>query len=388
LLCVCADLTCSSLCLRSKTIDEKKDEKSEKSEAAAAAPAPAARKADESSLVYSAVELDPAQGFAVARSVALGNMPPLSKVARVTQPCARCKKFLYAGDSHFSSETGQRWCEECHTKGYRGAYKSYHFSMPPVKTEDADYPCYYTPRVEGNPPNARFGATLTPAVKDGASVAYYFGGASGRMLEYQNCPSYVDNTYNDMYQLNIDSFTWQSVSDIKGEAPAARVGHTATEWRGDIYYFGGAKDDTCEKTMESVLYKFEVATHTWSTVSTTGQAPEPRAFHSATLIGDTLYIYGGKKEQTAHKDMYELNMAEMKWSKPKLGGSPPARYGHTMIHYKGVLFLVTCPLPFARCLHFRVAYNSPLSLCCLCTCSSVGVRVKTHTTPTANTLWT
>ncbi len=326
----------------SKHKEEKKDasasSSSAKTEKSAEDSAAARVKPDETSLVYSAVELDPQQNFSAAHSVALGRMEPLSKVARSTQPCAMCRKFLNTGDSYVSA--GERWCAKCHAQGFRGYTKNNHFKVPPQKTEDADYPCYYTPRSEGNPPNARFGATLTSTVKDGASVAYYFGGAGGRMLEYQGCPPGIDSTYNDMYQLNVDSFTWQSVTDIKGDAPPARVGHTGTEWRGNIYYFGGAKDDSCEKTVESVLYKFEVATHTWSTVTTTGQAPEARAFHSATLVGDTLYIYGGKKEQTIYKDMYELNLVEMKWSKPKLGGSPPSRYGQAMIHYKGVLFMV------------------------------------------------
>lgn len=43
-------------------------------------------------------------------------------------------------------------------------------------------------------------------------------------------------------------------------------------------------------------------------VETTGAKPEPRGYHSGTLVGDKLVIYGGSDGQTCFGDIHLLDL--------------------------------------------------------------------------------
>ncbi len=56
--------------------------------------------------------------------------------------------------------------------------------------------------------------------------------------------------------------------------------------------FGGRNDEApC-----NVLYQFDTKTYKWSKPAVRGQIPAERDGHSACIIGDHMYIFGGYEE--------------------------------------------------------------------------------------------
>lgn len=75
----------------------------------------------------------------------------------------------------------------------------------------------------------------------------------------------------------------------------------------------------------------------WIKAHTSGDAPSPRAFHSATSIDNNLYIFGGEvwyksiNAGDTFNDLYALNSMSMRWSKIEVTSSivPSPRCKHT-----------------------------------------------------------
>lgn len=59
-----------------------------------------------------------------------------------------------------------------------------------------------------------------------------------------------------------------------------------------IYLFGGRNDEApC-----NVLFRFDTRTHRWSRPRVRGQIPAERDGHSACIIKDHMYVFGGYEE--------------------------------------------------------------------------------------------
>jgi len=59
---------------------------------------------------------------------------------------------------------------------------------------------------------------------------------------------------------------------------------------------------------------FDLDTKRWSSVPTTGPRPLPRAAMCCALLGDRVYIFGGRHEGTRRADMVCLDMKTFKWT--------------------------------------------------------------------------
>lgn len=106
-----------------------------------------------------------------------------------------------------------------------------------------------------------------------------------------NIPKYL----NDLYILNIKNgqYSWE-IPITYGECPPPRESHTAVAWhdktvgRNYLIIYGGMSG--CRL---GDLWILDIETLSWSRPKTQGTAPLPRSLHSATLIGDKMYIFGG-----------------------------------------------------------------------------------------------
>lgn len=75
------------------------------------------------------------------------------------------------------------------------------------------------------------------------------------------------------------------------EAPEGRWGHTMVEHRGALYMFGGSfPGQAC-----AGLWRLDTSIRPclWTFLRPEGTRPPARGGHSATVVGDTLYIFGG-----------------------------------------------------------------------------------------------
>jgi hypothetical protein len=82
---------------------------------------------------------------------------------------------------------------------------------------------------------------------------------------------------------------------------------SATFHKNSIYVFGGYCQVKPEphrakkKVFFNDLYKYDVLRDFWSTVKQQGEIPEPRAYHTATLISDDrILLIGGYPSETSH----------------------------------------------------------------------------------------
>ena len=144
----------------------------------------------------------------------------------------------------------------------------------------------------GEPPCPRLGHSFNLV----GEKAFIFGGLANDAQEVKkNIPRYL----NDMFTLDIKEGTtlhWESVT-TSGSTPHERESHTcisvpsSDEHGGDggkLLVFGGM----CGYRMND-LWMLDVKTMTWNEIRPVGPIPLPRSLHSAVLIKDCMYVFGG-----------------------------------------------------------------------------------------------
>eukprot|EP00794_Sanderia_malayensis_P017661 gene17661-19419_t len=132
--------------------------------------------------------------------------------------------------------------------------------------------------------------------------------------------------YNSIEKMDIHVFNGATLQWYKLKTPTKddsdynfvpfmRYGHTASLISDLVYIFGGRNDvdGACNK-----LFCFNTDTLKWSQPSVKGVAPEERDGHSACVIGTKIYIFGGFKEMDERfaSDLHFLETKTMTWHQP------------------------------------------------------------------------
>ncbi|XP_033619396.1 host cell factor 2 [Fukomys damarensis] len=146
------------------------------------------------------------------------------------------------------------------------------------------------PPPSGLPPCPRLGHSFSLY----GNKCYLFGGLANESEDSNNnVPRYL----NDFYELELQHGSgvvgW-SIPVTKGLVPSPRESHTAVIYcRKDsrsprMYVFGGM----CGARLDD-LWQLDLETMSWSKPETKGTAPLPRSLHTASVIGNKMYIFGG-----------------------------------------------------------------------------------------------
>jgi len=177
-----------------------------------------------------------------------------------------------------------------------------------------------------------------------ASVAvdkyiFSFGG-------YCTGDDYKSNRPIDVFYLSSKTYRWKALQKPDpGSAEAAdwpfqRYGHTVVAHGRNIYLFGGRNDRfPCNR-----LYCFDTMTLKWSTPMVSGTVPSPRDGHSACIIGDAMYIFGGYAEisevYSPSPAVFRLDLRLFEWTLLKCKGEPPIyRDFHTATAIDNKMFI-------------------------------------------------
>ncbi|XP_036376177.1 host cell factor 2 [Megalops cyprinoides] len=197
------------------------------------------------------------------------------------------------------------------------------------------------------PPCPRIGHSFTLW----GNKCYLFGGLANDSEDTNgNIPRYL----NDFYELELQASSgvkgW-NVPETRGGGPSARESHTAVvhcskgSYSPKLYIFGGMRGQRLAD-----LWQLDIETMTWSTPETKGPPPLPRSLHSANVIGNKMYVFGGwvpvvrtedkpnalGAEWICTNSLHELNLDTMTWrslgperqqDEAKASG-PRARAGH------------------------------------------------------------
>ncbi|XP_048358234.1 host cell factor 2 [Sphaerodactylus townsendi] len=142
----------------------------------------------------------------------------------------------------------------------------------------------------GLPPCPRLGHSFSLY----GNKCYLFGGLANESEDSNNnIPRYL----NDFYELELQhgsGVTGWSIPGTKGVVPTPRESHTAIIYsRKDsgnpkMFIFGGMSGCRLND-----LWELDIETMTWSKPETKGTVPLPRSLHSANVIGNKMYIFGG-----------------------------------------------------------------------------------------------
>nr|XP_023418891.1 LOW QUALITY PROTEIN: host cell factor 2 [Cavia porcellus] len=146
------------------------------------------------------------------------------------------------------------------------------------------------PPPSGLPPCPRLGHSFSLY----GNKCYLFGGLANESEDSNNnVPRYL----NDFYELELQHGSgvvgW-TIPVTKGLVPSPRESHTAVIYcRKDsgspkMYVFGGM----CGSRLDD-LWQLDIETMSWSQPETKGTVPLPRSLHTASVIGNKMYIFGG-----------------------------------------------------------------------------------------------
>ena len=134
----------------------------------------------------------------------------------------------------------------------------------------------------------------------------------------------------DIWSLNLNSFVWTRLSP-EGVPPLRCFGAAAWSHEDKIWMFGGQGDPPSdsqslqlglsggryvplddEEGISNQLVCYNTATNAWEWLASSGTAPSPRAGHSVAKVDGTVYVFGGRQENTVN-DFYSLDLNTLRF---------------------------------------------------------------------------
>lgn len=113
--------------------------------------------------------------------------------------------------------------------------------------------------------------------------------------------------------------------------------HTATLIGSSIYVFGGCDSGACFND----LYIFDGDSFHWSKPHVVGDIPVPLRAMTCTAVGKKLVVFGGGDGPAYYNDVYVLDTVNFKWTKPRIVGDqiPSKRRAHTACLHKNGIYV-------------------------------------------------
>ena len=124
-----------------------------------------------------------------------------------------------------------------------------------------------------------------------------------------------------MYYLDMNTWVWTRLHIHVQGTIFQRWDMSSWVHNGKIYCFGGADDDHHFND----LYCFDSSHTTWELIAQEGDIPSPRFRHWSIIIGDTVFLFGGKDWERLHYDLHILDMGTLKWKRIH-GNRPTSRW--------------------------------------------------------------
>lgn len=144
---------------------------------------------------------------------------------------------------------------------------------------------------------------------------------------------------SNLYTLTQDK-AWQKIFHLVPK----RDSHAAFMYMNNMYVFAGNVCTVKRDEAAHQLYMYNVSKSEWQSVKTQQQQPTARYQHTATLVGDCVYVFGGRLDnETFTNDMYILHLSMMNivcllfletmtWKQVETNGTfPVARSGHSAV---------------------------------------------------------
>jgi len=168
---------------------------------------------------------------------------------------------------------------------------------------------------------------------------YVFGGwnNSGSTAVYFNDLWSFDTT--QMYKGGFGKIPyWVQVSP-NTPAPPARNSHSAVNYQGSLWIFGGFSHDTSQGTWVNCnpgdkcvwyndLWQYSRATNNWVQMAPRSSSPSGRYGASMGVIGNLLLVFGGSGQTQVFNDLWAYDFSQNEWRQLTISGTKPSpRYG-------------------------------------------------------------
>jgi len=118
-------------------------------------------------------------------------------------------------------------------------------------------------------------------------------------------------------------WSWSRIEST-GVKPMGREGHASVTVGQRIYYIGG-----CVQEIQCFndVHIFDTMSLQWIQEPITGDAPEPRGGHTATLVGTDIWVFGGASSEATYESVYKLDLINKHWTRavPTSGDAEPSK---------------------------------------------------------------
>ncbi|MBE3049992.1 hypothetical protein IMZ48_47325 [Candidatus Bathyarchaeota archaeon] len=156
-------------------------------------------------------------------------------------------------------------------------------------------------------------------------------------LDYIPFPPLQDPKTAPEVDLAPASGMYWSRAPVSGAPHPSLRAHTATLIGSSIYVFGGCDSKTCFRD----LYIFDGDSFHWSKPHVVGDVPLPLRAMTCTAVGKKLVVFGGGDGPAYYNDIYVLDTVNFRWSRPRVVGDrvPSRRRAHTACLYKSGIYV-------------------------------------------------
>ena len=134
-------------------------------------------------------------------------------------------------------------------------------------------------------------------------------------------------------------FEWKKIESIessKGSKPIPRSSHDVSIYKNQLLVFGG--ENIARVPINSTLHCLDLTTFEWSILhpKNNASAPGPRVAHCQCVVGDKLYIFGGREGITMQEkplnDLHYFDLVSREWVQVNGGGLHPSKRSfHKMV---------------------------------------------------------
>lgn len=135
---------------------------------------------------------------------------------------------------------------------------------------------------------------------------------------------------------NTKTYEW-STPPVSGMVPDAKDGHSACVINNKMYIFGGFEYVTDQYSQE--VHCLDLETFVWRFIDASGAIPSPRDFHTAVSYNNNMYLFGGRgdpvnssnlTEERYCSQLFYLDTIKEKWVMVNAQGNcPEGRRSHS-----------------------------------------------------------
>ena len=116
--------------------------------------------------------------------------------------------------------------------------------------------------------------------------------------------------------------------DQEGSVPSTRAGHSCVLYNMKMIMYGGLSGST----RYDQLYSLDLTTYTWTSITRTGDDLPPAMYnHAAVVYGDLMIVYGGSTSSGLNENMYTMDLNTYTWTAVPFAVAPPPRHEMNMM---------------------------------------------------------